>query len=381
VLPDGGRRIVVAESARAVRDRVWAGLRRQALWFLGAAALLLGTTNAVIRYAVLHPLKRIGRAVRQLERGQLGIEVAAPGADELGTLARNFNAMSRALAAHAESTRRELMAAHEVQAQMLPPPCVTFGGLTVGSRSAPRGMVGGDVCDVQPLPGGRVGLLVADLAGHDVAAALHTAMLRAFAWQDAKEAVTPGELLGRLNERLLANLPEGRFATAFFAVYDPHRGVLSWANGGHPPALLWRDGDVPQELEPTGTILGIIPGLVFGECEAEMPVGSRLAVFSDGLTEARDPGGQLWGSDGIARVLAAPDLTPTERVGRILEEAARFRDGAAPEDDLTVIIAHVGDQAARREDCGDLTGVSPGRYDAATHLGGAEISPGGTVGR
>jgi serine phosphatase RsbU (regulator of sigma subunit) len=367
VLPDGGRRIVVAESARAVRARVRAGLRSQALWFLGAAVLLLGTTNAVIRYAVLHPLKRIGRAVRQLERGQLGTEIAAPGADELGNLARNFNAMSRALAAHAESARRELEAAREVQAHMLPPPCVTLGGLEVASRSVPRGMVGGDVCDVQPLPGGRVGLLVADLAGHDVAAALHTAMLRAFAWQDAEDAATPGELLARLNERLCRNLPEDRFASVFYAVYDPARGALSWANGGHPPALLRRDGET-TELEPTGPILGVLPGATYEHGEGVLSVGDCLAIFSDGLTEAHAPDGSLWGGDGVAGALSTPDGTVSDRAARVLDAANAFRGGAASGDDITLLLADVRVAPSWQASAG------PGPPLRAAHAGGSITS-------
>lgn len=340
VLTDGPRRIVVAESTRGVSERVRERLESQALWFAGAGILILGTTNLIMRYTVLRPLRRIGRAVRKLEQGQLGVEFDSPGRDELGTLAIRFNAMSRALAAHAESARRELEAAREVQAQMLPPPHVELGGLEVVSYSLPRGLVGGDVCDVQLLSGGRVGLLVADLAGHDVAAALHTAMLRAFAWQEAEVLASPGEILSRLNQRLCLNLPGERFATAFFAIYDPGSGRLSWANGGHPPPLL-RQGALTRELEPTGPLLGILPEAIYGHGECTLTVGDRLAIFSDGVTETQDPAGHLWGADGVACALATEGPRSTERVTRILDGAAEFRGGSATQDDVTLLLVEV----------------------------------------
>jgi serine phosphatase RsbU (regulator of sigma subunit) len=340
VLTDGPRRIVVAESTRGVSWRVRERLESQAIWFAGAGVLILGTTNLIMRNTVLRPLKRIGRAVRKLEQGQLGIELESPGRDELGTLAIRFNAMSRALAAHAESARRELEAAREVQVQMLPPAHLELGCLEVASCSLPRGLVGGDVCDVQLLSGGRVGLLVADLAGHDVAAALHTAMLRAFAWQEAEDLASPGEVLARLNRRLCRNLPGERFATAFFAIYDPTSRVLSWANGGHPPALL-RQAPLTRELEPTGPILGILPEAIYGQGEWTLRAGDRVAIFSDGLTEAPGATGQLWGADGIARILSTDGVGSTERAARILEDVSAFRGGAAAQDDVTLLLVEV----------------------------------------
>ena len=191
-----------------------------------------------MRRAVLRPIGRIGRAVRRLERGELGVEVEGPNGDELGTLARRFNAMSRTLADQAEAARREMETARRVQAHLLPPPDLRLGCVHVAGRSLPSGPVGGDVYDVRLLPGGRVAVLVVDLSGHNVAAALHTAMVRAIAWREAEQADGPGEVMARLNERLCQDLPDEHFATGFFGWFDPGSNRLLYANAGHPPALL-----------------------------------------------------------------------------------------------------------------------------------------------
>ncbi|MHB8879181.1 MAG: PP2C family protein-serine/threonine phosphatase, partial [Myxococcaceae bacterium] len=224
VLSEGEERVIVAESTRGVEGRVAANLKSQAVWFLGAAVLLFGVANLVMRRAVLRPIRRIGRAVRELERGRLGAQVPAPNGDELGALARQFNAMSRALADKAEADRREMATAERVQSGLLPSERVRLGGFEFVGRCIQAGPVGGDVYDVRLLPDGRVGLLVADLSGHNVAAALHTAMVRAIVWREAADAACPGEVLSGLNSQLAENLPEEHFATVFFGWLDLRHG-------------------------------------------------------------------------------------------------------------------------------------------------------------
>lgn len=331
------QRVVVAESTRAVAERVRANLKNQAVWFLGAGVLLFGAFNFVMERAVLRPLRRIARAVRDLERGQLGVEVASPNGDELGALARQFNAMSRALADQAEEERREMETARQVQSELLPPERVRLGRLELAGRCLQAGPVGGDVYDVRLLPGGRIGLLVADLSGHNVAAALHTAMVRAIVWREAEQATSPGEVLARLNDQLTRNLPEGHFATVFFGWFDPESERLHYANAGHPPALLRDASGSIRPLETTMPLLGVIDDLPGAEVAVEFGPESRLLVFSDGLTEAMNPQGVLWGAEGLSASLEA-DNEPDALVTTVLEQAAEFRGGGAPQDDVTLVL-------------------------------------------
>lgn len=338
VLGTGAERIVVAESTRAVAARVRANLKSQAVWFLGAGVLLFGAINFVMGRAVLRPIGRIARAVRDLEGGRLGVEVASPNDDELGALARQFNSMSRSLADQADAARWEMETARRVQSEFLPPERVQLEGLEFAGRCLQAGPVGGDVYDVRLLPGGRVGLLIADLSGHNVAAALHTAMVRAIVWREAEQASSPGDVLSRLNDQLCRNLPDGHFATAFFGWFDPGNERLHYANAGHPPALL-RDatGEIRQ-LGPTMPLLGVIPDLPESEVVVPFGPGNRLLVFSDGLTEAANPQGVLWGDVGLSASLIA-DNEPDALVTAVLERAAEFRDGGASQDDVTIVLA------------------------------------------
>ncbi len=344
-----GRRVVVAESTRSVSGRVWANLKNLAGWYLGAGVLLVGAVNIIMRRAVLRPIRRLTRAVQQLEHGRLGVEIEAPNGDELGTLARRFNAMSRTLADQAESERREMETARRVQAHLLPPPELRLGCVQVAGRSLPSGAVGGDVYDVQLLPGDRVGVLVVDLSGHNVAAALHTAMVRAIVWREAEQADGPGEVLARLNERLCQDLPDEHFATAFFGWFDLRSNRFRYANAGHPPALLRHATGHSHELGPTMPLLGILPDLLGSEAAVEVGPGTRLLVYTDGLTETIGPQGDLWGTRELATLVETEGPTaPIRLIDRILEQVAAFRGERSQGDDLTVMLAAYGPVSATR---------------------------------
>jgi serine phosphatase RsbU (regulator of sigma subunit) len=339
VSSEGEGSVAVAESVRAVRGRVRANLRRQAGWFLGAGVLLIGAVNLVMRRAVLRPIRRIGHAIGELERGQLGAQVASPNDDELGALARQFNAMSRTLAEQAETERREMETARRVQAHLLPPRELRLAGLEVAGRCLPAGPVGGDLYDVQSLPGGRVGVLVVDMSGHNVAAALHTAMVRAIAWREAAEAEGPGEVLARLNGRLCLDVPEEHFATAFFGWFEPGFDRFRYANAGHPSALLHHASGPARQLGPTMPLLGIMADLPAGDETVEIEPGTRLLVFTDGLVEVVDSSGRMWGGAELEGLLAERNgLTLDQTVARLLERREEFAAPNSPRDDVTVVL-------------------------------------------
>jgi len=340
VLNDSGRSVVVAESTRAINGQVWANLKNQAGWYVGSAVLLLGAINLVMRRAVLRPIRRLYRAAHQLEQGQLGVQVGRSGSDELGALSDQFNAMSRGLAEQAENSKRELEAAHRVQSHLLPPHHFHLGCVEVAGRCIQKGPVGGDVLDVRLLPEDRVAILVADVSGHDIAAALHTAMLRAIVWREAEQAKTPGEVLARLNARLCQDLPGGHFATVFLGWFDPHSNRLHYANAGHPSAFMNPPTGCLRELESIGPVLGILPDLSDFDASVEVAPGSRLLVMTDGLTETRGPGGELLGADGLVNLLLAPGASePSRIVEEMLARAAEFRQGEPQQDDVTVLLA------------------------------------------
>lgn len=340
VAGDGRHRVVIAESTAAVRDRLRADLWSHVAWYLGLGGLLLIAVNGVIRRAVLRPIRRLGRAVSRMEEGQLGVRVDLNSGDELGVLARRFNAMSRALADLAEAGRREMETARRVQAHLMPPEVQWLGCLEIAGRCNQAGPVGGDLLDVMSLPGDRVGVLVADLAGHNVAAALHTAMVRAIVRREAEQASSPGEVLARLNRQLGRDLPDEHFATAFFAWFDPHSGRLEYANAGHPPAALRMPDGRVIELGPTGPLLAVLPEIPEAGDSVPLDPGAVLLAFTDGLSDLRSTDGTSRGDVEAVSAMRSPGPgRPADLLTHVFERAGRLLNGRRPDDDLTIVIA------------------------------------------
>jgi phosphoserine phosphatase RsbU/P len=340
VADEGSLRVVIAESTRAVQGRISATLRGHAGWYLGSGALILVAVNIIMQRTVLRPVRRLFRAAHALEQGRLGVQVDVPSNDELGALSRQFNETSRVLAEQAEAIWRELEAARRVQSHFLPPSAFRLGCLDVAGRCLQLGPVGGDVYDVQLLPDERVALLVADLSGHNVAAALYTALVRAIVWREAEQASSPGEVLARLNQQLCQDLPDEHFATAFFGWFDPRSAELHYANAGHPPAYLRLPTGHIQDLAYSGPLLGIFPDAGYGDAAAPVTVGSVLLVYSDGLTEVSNPQGAMWGTEGLLEWLrSSHDLSPAQAVERLIDRVAEFRVNQQPQDDMTILLA------------------------------------------
>jgi serine phosphatase RsbU (regulator of sigma subunit) len=166
--------------------------------------------------------------------------------------------------------------------------------------------VGGDFYDFFELDDGRVGVVVGDATGKGVPAALVVtatcSMLRAVA-QDS--GYSPGEVLARVNETLLARIPPNMFVTCFYAILDPKSGSLIYANAGHDlPYLHRRSGDDTEDLRARGMPLGPMPGMSYEEGETSLREGNCVLFYSDGLVEAHDPEGEMFGFPRLRALVA-----------------------------------------------------------------------------
>jgi sigma-B regulation protein RsbU (phosphoserine phosphatase) len=183
-------------------------------------------------------------------------------------------------------------------------------------------------------------MLVADLSGHDVSAALNTAMLRSIVWREAEYAKSPGGVLARLNDQLCRDLPSEHFATAVFAWFDTQESRLHYANAGHPSSYLGLLSGSWQELESGGPVLGIIPESDYPSHIIDLVQGSRLFVYTDGVTETRNPQGQFWGTGELLAILETSlSNDPCRVVERVLDAIERFRGNGPQEDDVSLMLA------------------------------------------
>jgi phosphoserine phosphatase RsbU/P len=214
-----------------------------------------------------------------------------------------------------------------------------FGPVRVASAWLPCESVGGDLFDVVALPEGRLLLMVADVAGHGVAAALVTGMVKTAlgrALQDQPGLVAAA----RAVLETLAPLGQQRVVTLFLALLDPASASVQYVNAGHPPALIWRPGQEPRPLPATTPLLSFGIGMdPRAEATAPFGPGDRMVLYSDGVYEAKDPAGNEFGRDRLLRALAAHRGSIEETLEAVMGEVRRHAAGRPPDDDLTLLIA------------------------------------------
>jgi serine phosphatase RsbU (regulator of sigma subunit) len=246
-----------------------------------------------------------------------------------------------------EKLRAERLAAHElqiakqVQARLFPQNLATIETLDYSGTCLQARHVGGDYFDFLDLGPGRLGLVVGDIAGKGIAAALLMANLQANLRIQC--AILSGDLqrlFRSVNQVFYKNTIESAYATLFFAQYDEKHRELSYVNCGHLAALLLRGDNRTERLESTGTVLGLFPEWDWSVAQKTMNPGDTLAVYTDGITESSNDGGDDFGEDRLADILMRHrHLEPDGIVAAVVEEVQRFSGAREQHDDITLIVA------------------------------------------
>jgi serine phosphatase RsbU (regulator of sigma subunit) len=237
-----------------------------------------------------------------------------------------------------ERIEQELKVARSIQHASLPEEVPTLEGWQITPFYQPAREVGGDFYDFFELEDGRVGVVVGDATGKGIPAALvaeaTSNMLRAVA--QAFGSVSPGEVLARVNETLLTRIPANMFVTSFYAILNPEKCTLSYANAGHNLPYLWHGGNA-QELRARGMPLGLMAGMGYEEKETTLESGDGALLYSDGLVEAHDPKGEMFGFPRL-RAHVAERGEERELGDFLLEELYSFvGEGWEQEDDITIL--------------------------------------------
>jgi serine phosphatase RsbU (regulator of sigma subunit)/predicted ester cyclase len=233
---------------------------------------------------------------------------------------------------------QELQVARSIQQASLPKEVPELEGWEISPYYQPAREVGGDFYDFHLLSDGRLGLVTGDATGKGVPAALVMSttcgMLQLAA--QALGSSSPGGVLERVNETLLARIPSNMFVTCFYAILDPKSGTLSYANAGHDLPYLWHGGDC-EELRARGMPLGLMPGMSYEEKETILQAGEVALFYSDGLVEAHDPRGEMFGFPRL-RALIAEHGEERSLGDFLMEELYSFvEEGWEQEDDITLL--------------------------------------------
>jgi hypothetical protein len=311
-------------------DRLSRSLKTRAIGVCGIAALVLVSNE------------NLGRPIApSINLEPLGIFafVAALGYGVVAGVFRHEAALV--------SVQRELDTARRIQSSLLPRDLPRVTGLDIAARYLPMSAVAGDLYDVVRAGPSHVGILVADVSGHGIPAALVASMVKLAFSMQADHAHDPAGVLTVMN-RLLCRHLDGTFVTAIYAVIDTQARVLTIGNAGHPGVLIGRsDGPVEQSVEH-GVMLGLFPGAEYTNERLELREGDRILVYTDGIPEAQRADGEFLDTDRLRQWISTTRAnTAAECAESLLTMLEGWRDGRRFDDDVTFVVA--GFSAAARQ--------------------------------
>jgi serine phosphatase RsbU (regulator of sigma subunit)/predicted ester cyclase len=235
-----------------------------------------------------------------------------------------------------ERVEQDLRVARSIQQASLPKEVPTLEGWQIAPYYQPAREVGGDFYDFHLLPEDRLGLVVGDATGKGVPAALVMSTTCGMLRLAARSFSSPGQMLQEVNEVLFPNIPSNMFVTCFYAILDPTSGHLVYANAGHDLPYLHRNGDA-EELRARGMPLGLMPGMGYEEKETILHSGEAALLYSDGLVEAHDPAGKMFGFPRLKTLIA--EHGEKRSLGELLLEELYSFTGERweQEDDITLL--------------------------------------------
>ncbi len=238
-----------------------------------------------------------------------------------------------------ERTEQELRVARRIQQASLPKEVPTLEGWQINPYFRPAREVGGDFYEFFELPNGQLGFAVGDATGKGVPAALVMTATCAFLGGVATASgSSPGEVLAQVNEAVLTRIPPNMFVTCFYGVLDPESGHFSYANAGHNLPCCCHVEGAPTELNARGMPLGLMPGMSYEENETILAVGESVLFYTDGLTEAHNSQGEMFGTPRLRSLLSERIESERGLSTTLLEELERFTgEGWKQEDDITLL--------------------------------------------
>lgn len=346
-------RAMLSTSAE-VDSAAWLALVGVAVLFAEIYLVAAGIAVFMI-FGLSRAVNRLSSATEAIGRGDFSIRIPVRRKDQLGDLQRSFNEMSEHLeelvqtAAQKEVLDKELALARQVQQDLLPAGIDERPGVEFSTYFEPSAAIGGDYFDILTAGHGRVAVVVADVAGHGLAAGLRMALVKSALTLLVEDRVAAPAILARVHRLLRNKAGERSFVTASLSLFDPASGSFELTNAGHPPAYVVRGSGEVEEILAPGMPLGAIGGTGGtggigalaappGEARGTLAPGDAMVWLSDGLIECVNAAGEQFGYDRIRQHLAGPPGSAVHLRDRLLGSIRHYTGGLPADDDRTLVV-------------------------------------------
>jgi sigma-B regulation protein RsbU (phosphoserine phosphatase) len=322
---------------------------RSLLLGLGVIGLAVLGIVPVARHMTRN-LTTLTAGVERIARGDFTAQVPVRSTDEFGALAGAFNQMARDVAhrqqlvVERERLQRELELCRQIQSEMLPHAPLRLGPTEVKGISIPAREVGGDFFNYFELPGGDVAVLVGDVSGKGISAALLMANIQATLRARLPLEPDLARLTSAIDREIEASTPAGVYATLFLGILDPRQKTLRYVNAGHHPQFLIR-GDGIEALSSGGMPVGLYAGRGYVERTVQLADNDLLFFYTDGMVEVENEREEMFGAERLESLLRAHRTQGVDALLEHIEASVRqFRGSAEPFDDVTIMALRLGGQ-------------------------------------
>lgn len=322
------------------------------LFFIGVVFLMIEVAALVagimLTRTITHAVSELDKATQYVQRGDFTHRVRIEQKDQLGTLAESFNSMTSSISTLIEEQRQrqrlenEISIARQVQEQLFPQSVPLVPGIEVEAICRAARMVSGDYYDFLRVGPSRLGLVIADISGKGISAALLMASLQAALRSqvllDGGMALDTAAVVERLSRHLYLNTSDDRYATLFYAVYDAETHELNYTNAGHlPPACIL--GERVTKLDKGGTVVGLFEHSEYEQGSVRLEPGSLLVAYSDGLIEPENVYGEEFGTRRLVEAAVRNRTSSPRAIAEALMNAVEeWASGPEQADDMTVIV-------------------------------------------
>jgi sigma-B regulation protein RsbU (phosphoserine phosphatase) len=310
--------------------------------------VLVMFVSVVVVYLIIRhmfkPVQRLTDVTKEVAKGNWDISIDYKSNDEIGTLAQSFNVMVQSLRENARIWH-EFNVAREMQTRMLPDIFPEVAGIQISAKSIPAKEVGGDFYDFLPLQNEKLGVVIGDVAGHGVSAAMvMTAAMSALRFA-AEDKTQTDEVLSLANNRLNKDIQNNMFVALFYGIIDPKKRRIYYTNAGQTMPLFWRRGSVdflPQAENSDRFPLGIVKSTIYEQLTFDLEAGDILVFYTDGIVDAMNGFYEAYGFDRFSdSIRRHAQLEPTEMVEKLVEDMKLYSGEDNFHDDVTLVIIEI----------------------------------------